>query len=122
MTDANSVSIETNNDEGFTGNIRLIYILYLVGILMPLVGLVGVIFAYVKKGDAPKWAKTHYQFLIRTFWIYMLFIVIGSITSMIIIGWFILIAALVWFIIRMVKGLSSLSTGTAHPSPTSWMF
>ncbi|WP_336080308.1 DUF4870 family protein [Thalassospira sp. CH_XMU1448-2] len=121
MTDTNSVSIETTGDEGFTGNIRLIYILYLVGIVLPLVGLVGLIFAYVKKGDAPEWAKTHYRFLIRTFWIYILYIVVGSITSMIIIGWFILLAALVWFIIRMVKGLNGLRTGIPHPNPTGWM-
>ena len=121
MSEDNAVSIETNSDESFTGNVRLIYILYLVGIVMPLVGLVGLIFAYVKKGDAPVWAKTHYRFLIRTFWIYMLFLVVGVFTSMIIIGWFVLLAGLIWFIIRMVKGISALQTGVPHPDPTGWM-
>lgn len=121
MSEENAVSIETNSDETFTGNIRLIYILFLVGIVMPLVGLVGVIFAYVKKSEAPVWAQTHYRFLIRTFWIYMLFLVVGTITSMIIIGWFVILAALIWFIIRMVKGLSGLQSGVAHPDPAGWM-
>lgn len=121
MSDQNSVSIETNSDETFAGNIRLIYILYLVGIVMPLAGLVGVVFAYVKQGEAPVWAKTHYRFLIRTFWIYMLFLVVGTITSLILIGWFVLLAGLVWFIVRVVKGLSNLKTGEEHPDPAGWL-
>lgn len=37
-----------------TSTPKLIYILYLAGVVIPFVGIVGVIMAYVNKSDAPE--------------------------------------------------------------------
>ena len=50
------------NDEVSTSNAKLVYILYLAGIIIGITGLIGVIMAYVNRGDVPDWMKTHYQF------------------------------------------------------------
>lgn len=110
----------TNEGDGGTANI--IYILYLAGLVVGITGLVGVIMAYINKGDAPDWLQTHYQFQIRTFWIGFLYAIIGMITIPIFIGFLILLFWLVWFIVRCVKGMQALGKKEAVANPTGWLF
>ena len=110
-----------NSDES-TSNAKLVYILYLVGIMIPITGLIGVVMAYVNLGDASDWLKSHYQFQIRTFWIGLLYMVLGVVLSAVLLGYLILLFWLVWLIIRCVKGLKQLDEGQAVINPTSWMF
>ncbi|WP_296057165.1 hypothetical protein [uncultured Amphritea sp.] len=103
-------------------NAKVVYILYLVSLIVGVTGIVGLVMAYVYKADAPGWLKTHYQWQIRTFWMGLLYTVIGLFTTMILIGYLILLFNLVWFIIRCIKGLSALEKRQPLPDPTSWLF
>ena len=68
-------------------------------------GLVGVIVNYVKLDDVRgSWVESHFRWQIRTFWIGVLWTVIGIITTPLIIGWFILLGISIWVIYRIVKG------------------
>ena len=111
-----------NTSSTNSGSAKLVYILYLAGIVFGITGLIGVIMAYINKGDAPEWLKTHYQFQIRTFWIGFLYLAIGAITSVVIVGWFIILFWVIWLIIRCVKGMKALDQQQAHPNPTGWFF
>ena len=104
------------------GNARIIYILYLVGIVFGVTGIVGVVMAYINKSDAPEWLQSHYRFQIRTFWIGALYLVVGTILTMVIIGFLVLLFWVVWLIIRCVKGMKYLDEKQAHPDPAGWMF
>lgn len=117
MTDITTT--RANND---TSNAKLIYILYLASLVVGITGIIGLVMAYINKSDNDSLVNSHYRFQIRTFWIGLLLAVIGMLTMMIVIGWFILLFLTVWMIIRCVKGLKYLSEGKAHPDPTSWMF
>lgn len=105
-----------------TGMANAVYILYLVSLAFGITSLVGVIMAYVSRGDAPEWLASHYRFQIRTFWIGMLYGIIGLILAYVVIGWLVLLFTLVWFVVRCVKGLKYLNSGQAHPNPAGWMF
>jgi len=105
-----------------TSTPKIIYILYLVGILVPFVSIIGLVMAYINKDDAPEWLQTHYQFQIRTFWIGFLYGFIGLLLTMIVIGYFVLLFTVIWFVIRSVKGMKYLDTKEAYPNPMSWMF
>lgn len=104
------------------GTAKIIYILYLVGVVFGITGIVGVVMAYINKAEAEDWLKSHYQFQIRTFWIGLLFIFIGSLLAVILIGYLIILAWVVWLIIRCLQGMKTLDQGKPHPNPTSWMF
>lgn len=109
-------------DASTEGTAKFVYILYLVGLIFGLTGIIGVIMAYINKSDAPDWLKSHYQFQVRTFWIGFLYLLIGAILSIVVIGYLILLFWIVWLIVRCVKGMKSLDQKQAHPNPTGWMF
>ncbi len=121
MAEANIVS-ETGGDaaEGRTAN--LVYILYLLNLIFGVTSLIGVIMAYINKGGAPEWVQSHYRFQIRTFWIGLLFAVVGAVTAAFVVGILILVFLFVWWIARCVKGMKYISEGSDHPDPASWMF
>jgi Predicted membrane protein len=104
------------------GTAKVVYILYLVGIIFGLTGIIGVVMAYINKREAPDWLQTHYQFQIRTFWIGLLYVLIGMVSSVILIGYLVLLFWVVWLVIRCVKGMKSLDQKEAHPDPAGWLF
>ncbi len=110
----------TNQDNASTA--KLIYILYLASLLFGITALVGLVMAYVYRADAPDWLRTHYQWQIRTFWIGMLYGIIGGLLLLVLIGYPILIFVIVWWIIRCVKGLRAVESQQACSDPKSWLF
>ncbi|AZT84706.1 hypothetical protein EHN06_14760 [Marinobacter sp. NP-4(2019)] len=93
----------------------LVYILQgLSFFLGGITGLVGVIINYVKMDDVRgTWIEPHFRWQIRTFWIGLLWTVIGIVTTPLIIGWFVLLGISIWLIFRIVKGALALNDGKA---------
>lgn len=109
-------------DAGSRGNANLIYILYLVSVIVGLTSVIGLIMAYVGRGDADSLTKSHYDNQIGIFWKAFLFFIVGFITSVFIIGFLILPVALVWYLVRTITGMQALSKGQAISNPGSWGF
>ncbi len=99
-----------------------IYVLYLVGYFTAITALVGLVMAYVKRPEASAIEQTHLQFQIRTFWIGLLMIVVGSILTAIFIGAVILLFWFVWTLVRCIKGLMRINEDRGIDNPTSWLF
>jgi uncharacterized membrane protein len=77
--------------------------------LWSVVGVIGLIIAYVKKGDAAgTWVESHLRFLIRTFWWGFGAALLGwvlFVTSLLIpLSFLIWIATSLWIIYRIVRG------------------
>lgn len=101
---------------------KIIYILYLVSLAIGVTAIVGLIMAYVNVGDAPEPLKTHYRFQIRTFWIGLLYAIVGALLSIAGIGVVVLIFLAVWFIVRCVKGLKYLDRRETYPNVETWLW
>lgn len=121
QTPPNNVQAAAGMMDPGPGNAQLIYILYLVGFLVGITAIVGLVFAYINRGKAGGYVESHYTWLIRTFWIGLLYSAIGVVLSVIVIGFFILLAAFVWMVIRLVMGLQKLNRQEPIANPQSWM-
>ena len=103
-------------------NVKLIYILYLASFLLGITGLVGVVMAYLNRGAAEGWSSSHYTYQIRTFWIGLLYGLVGVLLMAVVVGFLILLATAVWVIVRCVKGLQLAARSEPVPDPETWLF
>jgi len=77
--------------------------------LLTIIGVIGVIVAYITRGDARgTWAESHLTWLIRTFWWSFLWNSLGWLLAVTLIGlplaialW---VAATIWVIYRVIRG------------------
>ena len=97
------------------------YVTYAVGLLILFTPVVGVIMAYVKRDEAQgSIYASHIDYLIKTFWVSLVGTVLGTFTTLILIGWLILLVTAIWFIYRVVIGLIKLNED--KPVPTQGWF
>jgi|EndMetStandDraft_4_1072995.scaffolds.fasta_scaffold1285923_1 uncharacterized membrane protein len=130
MTD--QVGYSTSEDRTMPA---ICYGLYLLAFATGITAIIGVIIAYAQRSTAGPDMHSHYTFLIRTFWLGIVFAIVGGIAgailmaigavlTVILIGFPIMaIAGLiwgvtaVWFGLRCILGLVYLSRGEAYPRP-----
>ena len=107
-----------------TADTTMLHVAYALGAASLLTGLsaiAGLILAYVKRGEvASSWQASHYRWLIRTLWIWLLLMAIGGFTSPLGIGWLIIVAVSVWLIWRVAKGWLLAGRQRALPNPGAW--
>ena len=94
-------------------NVQIVYFLYIAGMFIPVLPLVGVIMAYINRGKAGGWVDTHYTYLIRTFWIGILYFFIATILVFLLIGVLLYLAIAIWIIVRCIVGLQAAGRGAA---------
>ena len=83
----------------------IIYALYAASFLIGITAIVAIVMNYIKKEDvAGTFLESHFRWQIRTFWFGMLWGVLGALTFVLVIGWFVLIANGIWIIYRIAKG------------------
>ncbi len=106
--EASSVSSNTDapKDVGSLVTVTtIVYALQAASIIVGITYLVAVIINYIKREEvAGTWLASHFRWQIRTFWYSLLWGVLGVLTFIIVIGWFILIADLIWVMYRVIKG------------------
>ena len=95
-----------------------VYALQAASFFVGITAIVAVVINYVKLDDVKgTWLESHFRWQIRTFWYGLLWGVVGVLTFILIVGWFILIADAVWIIYRIVKGWLNLNDGKeVHPA------
>jgi uncharacterized membrane protein len=82
--------------------------------------IIAVIINYVKRGDARgTWLDSHFGWQIRTFWFALLWVAIGAVLILTVIGilfaWVLLIAVGLWVLYRIIRGWIALTE--AKPLP-----
>jgi len=98
----------------------IVYIAYLAAFLLPPLGLVGLVLAYVNREGAPDWLRSHYDFQIRTFWITLLYVTISAVLCVLLIGFVLIVATTILYIVRCALGLDFVLKGQPYPRPQTW--
>jgi len=131
MSEQDPAPAEQNSEESQsaltqqqTKMLTIMYALFGAGIIVPFTTIAGVIVAYIQRRKyTDPLAQAHMRWIMRTFWFSMLWFVIGAIFSIVVIGYFVLIAAVVWYIYRTIKGYIRLTEGQppvqSLPEPAS---
>ena len=100
-----------------------VYILYFVSYVVGVTAIVGVVIAHVQIGSTTDpMLRSHYQWQIRTFWIGVLYFVIGVVLCFVLIGILVLLFWFIWTLVRAVKGVLALNENRPIANPTSWLF
>ena len=90
----------------------VVYALHAATFITGVTAIIAIVINYVKKDDVTgTWLESHFRWQIRTFWYGLLWMILGLLTWIIVIGWFVLAIACVWFIYRIVKGWLNLNDG-----------
>lgn len=111
-----------------TGNFEfnrptIVGLLYAGSYLTGLSGLIGLVLAYVWKGEPHEpWEATHYTYLIRSFWIGLAAIIVGVFTMLIGIGFLLFGGAGIWFLVRLVLSLVNAQKRQPMPNPETYLF
>jgi uncharacterized membrane protein len=99
-----------------------VYILYGLGLITGLAFIVGVMIAHLKRDAAPPWLRTHFTFQIRTFWISLLWGLVGVLSAWLLVGYVFLAWGFVFVLVRTVKGFLRLYDNQPIENPESWGF
>ena len=94
-----------------------VYVLYLLGYITGITAIIGVVIAYIQADSADAPVKSHYIFQIRTFVIGFIYFLVGLLLLNIAVGALIILWALVWSLIRNVKGLLALNRNDPIANP-----
>jgi uncharacterized membrane protein len=107
-----SISTPTGTDaatQSLKSITRIVYILQLSSLLIGVTFIAAVIVNYVKRKDVEgTYLESHFQWQIRTFWWCLLWACVGLATAVIVVGFFVLMASMVWMLYRAIKGLLNL--------------
>lgn len=77
----------------------------------------GAIINYVRMEDVKgSWIESHFRWQTKTFWYSLVWMVIGGVSVIFLVGWAILLAVSIWLVYRLVKGWVYLSENRAMPS------
>jgi len=100
----------------------IISLLYLSSFVLGVTSIVGVVLAYVWKGEPhEEWQTSHYRYLIRTFWLGLIGGFIGVLLLIVLIGFLILLAVAVLVIVRCVLSLVNAQKQAPMPNPETWL-
>jgi uncharacterized membrane protein len=98
----------------------IISLLYLSSVVLGVTAIVGVVLAYVWRGEAhADWESSHYQYLIRTFWIGLVGSLVSILFMIVLIGFLMLVAVGVLVLVRCVMSLVAAQKQQPMPNPTS---
>lgn len=108
----------TDSSQSFSGNVEsdraltlFGYVLHLIGSVTALPSLAALVLNYLKRDDSGDLLNTHHRYMIRTFWWALLWLLIGWVTTLVLIGWAILGLVWLWYLYRHVLGLVRLANG-----------
>ena len=109
---------------GFDANRpTIISLLYVLSFATGITGIIGIVLAHVWGGEPEAdWQRSHYSYLIRTFWFGLLASVVAGVLSIVLIGLLLFPLIAIWFGVRSVMSLVKAQKREPMPDPeTLWI-
>lgn len=101
----------------------IINLLYISSFFVGLTGIIGVVLAYVWKGEPGEaWEQSHYSYLANTFWIGLAGSVLGFLLLIVLVGFLIWIATAVLVIVRIIMSMIAAQKREPMPNPGTFVW
>jgi uncharacterized membrane protein len=107
---------------GTPGRARLIYAGLMLGLIVPGLNVVAAVLAHLGRGKGDTVVESHTQNQIHIFWKSAAYVLTGLVLTYFLFGVLIIMAAIAWYILRIVRGFRALSAGLPAANPQSWLF
>lgn len=92
--------------------VAVVYGLQAAALLVGITYFAAVIINYLRRDQAAgTWLESHFTWQIRTFWWSLAWTIAGIATAVLVVGIFVLVAAAVWYVYRVVRGWVELNEG-----------
>lgn len=91
------------------------YVLHLAGAIAGVPSLIGLVVNYFERSKFGGRIDSHHRWMIRSFWWALVWIIVGCLTTFLLVGWLILGLTWLWYVYRHVRGLISLLHGEPMP-------
>jgi uncharacterized membrane protein len=96
----------------------IIALCFLASTFTGITGVVGVVLAYVWRGEPhDPWESSHYTYLIRTFWLFVLGMVAGVVLTLVLVGPLVMAAVTVLTVVRSVLSIVNAQKQMPMPNP-----
>ena len=100
----------------------VISLLYLSSCVLGVTALIGLVLAYVWKGEPhAEWETSHYAYLIRSFWLGLIGFGVGLVLAIVLIGFVVWVAVGVLIVVRSVLSLVNAQKQQPMPNPDTWL-
>ena len=110
---------EDEGEERLLTIVRVVYVLYLIGLVFVVTAPVGAAMALFYRRGATHWVAEHFRFQIRTFFMGFLFLMLMALSGPLAVLVGLLWA--VWLVFRCVRGLRAADLRQPPPDPDSWL-
>lgn len=107
---------------GTPGQVRLVYWAFLLGLILPGLNIVAAALAWRTRNRGDDVTRSHAANQISIFWRSVVYIAIGLVLTYFLFGVLLIMAAIIWYILRNVKGLQALAANRPAENPQSWLF
>ncbi len=107
---------------GTSGQARLVYWAFLLGLFLPGLNVIAAALAWRARTRGDDLTQSHAANQISIFWRSVVYVLIGLALTYFLFGVLLIMAAIIWYILRVLRGLKSLSAGLPPENPQSWLF
>jgi uncharacterized membrane protein len=108
--------------KGTPGYARLVYAGLLAGLLVPGLNIAAALMAWLGRDAGDAMLQRHALNQLHIFGKSVIYVLIGLVLTYFLFGVLIIVATIVWYILRLNKGLQALSAGAPPENPESWLF
>ncbi len=108
--------------KGTPGRVRLIYAGLLAGLLVPGLNFVAAAFAWMDRGEGDAVLQSHALNQLHIFGKSVIYVALGLVMTFFLVGVLVIMATIIWYILRNAEGLQSLAANQPAENPPSWLF
>lgn len=119
---AMTISTLFSLSKGTPGYARLVYAGLLLGLFLPGLNVAAALLAWLARGSGDAVFQSHVKNQLYIFFKSILYVFVGWLFTWFLFGVLIIMAAIVWYVLRIVRGLQSLAANEPPANPESWLF